>query len=98
MKNRLPFERISNESSELLKQGSADEGNLLAILIQKSVKKPIQEILEQQIEDYPGRGYFERKPGPANKGYRNGYEPESIKTAEGKMVLDVPQLRNTEET
>ena len=98
MKKMLPSQRISREISELLNQGLFGEENLLSILVQKSVKKIIQEILEQEIQDFLGRGYFERKPETANKGYRNGYEPKTIKTAEGKMTLEVPQLRNTEET
>lgn len=98
MKKILPSERISNEISELLSQGSLEADNLLTVLIQMAVKKIIQEILEQEIQDYLGRGYFERKQDEATKGYRNGYEPKTIKTAEGKMVLEIPQLRNTEET
>ena len=98
MKKMLPSERISHEISELLSRGSSGKENLLSILIEKSFKKIIQEILEQEVQDYLGRGYFERKPETANKGYRNGYEPKTIKTAEGKMTLEVPQLRNTEET
>lgn len=97
MKKILPSERISNEISELLSQGSSQEDDLLSVLIQKSVKKVIQEILEQEIQDYLGRGYFERKSESANRGHRNGYEPKAIKTAEGKMNLEVPQLRNTNE-
>jgi transposase-like protein len=31
------------------------------------------------------------------KGHRNGYEPKRVKTAEGELMLDAPQLRSTEE-
>ena len=67
------------------------------MLLRKSVKKIIQETLEQEISDYLGRDYFERNP-EAKTGYRNGYEPKTIKTAEGKVMIDVPQLRDTEES
>lgn len=53
-------------------------------LIHESVTKIIQKIIEQEIQDYLGHGYFERKPEPTNEGYRNGYESKTIKTAEGK--------------
>ncbi len=96
MKKILPSERISNEISELLIQGSSTGEDLLTVLIQKSIKKLIQEVLEQEVQDYLGRGYYERRPDSRRKGYRNGYEPKTVKTAEGKMVLEVPQLRNTE--
>jgi transposase-like protein len=59
------------------------------------VKKIIQETLEQEVSDYLGRGYYERTT-EAKSGYRNGYENKAIKTAEGRIDIDVPQLRNTE--
>ncbi|MCG8604913.1 transposase [bacterium] len=43
-----------------------------------------------------GRGYYKRTT-EAKPGYRNGYENKSIKTAEGRIEIDVPQLRDTEE-
>ncbi|MBK9335018.1 MAG: IS256 family transposase [Ignavibacteria bacterium] len=42
--------------------------------------------------------YYERRSEeePA-EGYRNGYETRKFKTAEGKIAVEVPQLRNTDE-
>ena len=34
--------------------------------------------------------------GGENTGYRNGYEPFNIKTAEGKICVYKPQVRNIE--
>lgn len=93
-----PSERISNEISELLERGCCDSEDFLSILLRKSVKKIIQETLEQEISDYLGRDYYQRNPdGSGRVGHRNGYEPRTLKTAEGKVTLEVPQLRNTEE-
>ena len=97
MKKILPSERISNEIFDLLQKGSQSEEDLLSQLVQKSVKKLMQEILEQEVKDYLGRDYYQRDP-ENGKGYRNGYEPKRLKTAEGGIHVDVPQLRQTEET
>lgn len=97
MRKIPPSERISNEISELLQKASVETEDFLSILLRKSVKKIIQETLEQEVSDYLGRDYFERNP-EAKTGYRNGYEPKTIKTAEGKVMIDVPQLRDTEES
>jgi len=97
MRKIPPSERISNEISELLEKGSVETEDFLSMLLRKSVKKIIQETLEQEISEYLGRDYFERNP-EAKTGYRNGYEPKTIKTAEGKVMIDVPQLRDTEES
>jgi transposase-like protein len=96
MKKIPPSERISNEISELLSGGSSNSEDFLSTLIRKSVRKIIQETLEQEIADYLGRGYYERTP-EAKSGYRNGYENRALKTAEGRIEIDVPQLRDTEE-
>jgi putative transposase len=97
MRKMQPSERISNEIAELIDTGCYQSEDLLSILIKKSVAKIIQETLEQEISDYLGRDYYQRK-SDAETGYRNGYEPKTFKTAEGKIKIDVPQLRNTDQT
>ena len=55
-------------------------------------------MLEQEVEKKLARGYYERRSDDSTeKIYRNGYEPRKLKTAEGKVEIEVPQLRNTEE-
>lgn len=97
MRKMQPSERISNEIAELIDTGCYQSEDLLSILIKKSVAKIIQETLEQEISDYLGRDYYQRK-SDAETGYRNGYEPKTFKTAEGKIKIDVPQLGNTDQT
>jgi transposase-like protein len=95
----LPSERISNELSELLTNGKDSQEDLLGLILKKSLQKTVQELLEEEIEKKLGRGYYERKeePGCTDQIYRNGYETRKLKTAEGKVDIDVPQLRNTDE-
>lgn len=90
-----PSEKVSKELFELFSNNQNKDSNFLSEFIQLSIRKVIQEVLEQEVQDYLGRGYFERK-AEATPGHRNGYEKRQIKTAEGQLLIDVPQLRNTE--
>jgi putative transposase len=92
-----PSEKLSKEIEKALSGTSTGKEDLLEVLIEKSVRMVMQRILEQEVTDYLGRGYFERKTD-SRQGHRNGYEDKSLKTAEGRLHLDVPQVRGTEET
>jgi transposase-like protein len=96
MKKVPPSERLSKEIEEAI-AGKGEQEDLFEVLIEKSVRMVLQRILEQEVTDYLGRGYFERDPGN-HRGYRNGYEGKKLKTAEGKFHVAVPQVRGTEET
>jgi transposase-like protein len=94
----LPSERISNELSELLTNGIETQEDLLGIILKKSLQKTVQEILEQEVSKKLNREYYQRRPEEdTSEVYRNGYEQRKFKTAEGKIPIEVPQLRNTEE-
>ena len=97
MRKIQPSERISKEISEILENGYKGNENLMDVFIKKSIKKMIQEILEQEVMDYLGHDYYERNSN-SKSGYRNGYENKPLKTAEGKINIEVPQLRDTEQT
>jgi transposase-like protein len=92
-----PSERISKEIEDILSNGTPEDEDLLSTLVRKSVKKLIQEVIEQEVQDYLGRGYFERNSA-SKRGYRNGYENKYLRTSEGKLPIEVPQLRDTDET
>lgn len=97
MRKVPPSEKLSKEIEEALSGVGTDRGDLLEVLIEKSVRMVMQKILEQEVTDYLGRGYFERN-AEIRRGYRNGYEPKRLKTAEGKIDLQAPQVRGSEET
>ena len=97
MRKIQPSERISKEISEILENGYKGNEKLMDVFIKKSIKKMVQEILEQEVMDYLGRDYYERNSN-SQSGYRNGYENKPLKTAEGKINIEVPQLRDTAET
>jgi transposase-like protein len=72
--------------------GSSFVGELIVRVLQRFVT----EALEQEVMDFLGRGYYER--GEARRsGYRNGYETSRLKTAEGPIPVERPQVRDAEE-
>ena len=92
-----PSEKLSKEIEQLYSGVSGNQRDLLEELIEKSVRMVMQKILEQEVTDYLGRGYYERN-SESRRGYRNGYEGKKLKTAEGKVHLDMPQVRGAEQT
>ena len=94
MKRIPPSKQIKQEISSLLSQGVKEEINLLNELVKKGVQHLLQEALEQEVTDHLGRGHYERrKEEEPHRGYRSGYEPKRVKTAEGPVEVKVPQLR-----
>ena len=47
------------------------------------------------MSDFLGRARYERKGDGALRGYRNGYERKRVHTAEGTIVVEVPQIRES---
>lgn len=71
--------------------GSDDGRRCLSEFIRLSVEKTLQELLEGEQEERLGRARYER--GGESGVYRNGYEPGRLKTAEGVMEVQKPQIR-----
>lgn len=98
MKKIPPSEQVRQEICSLLSNGTKAETNLLSELLRKSIQRVIQEALEQEVTDHLGRGHYERRREEMpHRGYRNGYDSKKVKTAEGRVQLQVPQLRETQE-
>lgn len=94
-----PSERIRKEIEELLSKGLHEyEGDLTGTLVRLGAQQFLQELLEQELTQFLGRGHYERRAhGEELKGYRNGYEPGRVRTAEGEIPVYIPQVRNTRE-
>ena len=73
--------------------GTAPERSSLVLLAARLI---LEEALEGEIRDRIGRERYERADGEA-KGYRNGYRPGRMKTAEGMVEFAAPQVRDTAE-
>jgi transposase-like protein len=57
----------------------------------------LQKALEAEVDSFLGRGHYQRSADGAVRGYRNGYEPKTVHTAEGSIQLAVPQIRDSVE-
>jgi transposase-like protein len=82
--------------SEELEEG-VTEGKALGSFLRKGMEIIIQELLEAEVTEFLKRGHYERNKGGVHRGYRNGYEARKVRTAEGEVVIELPQVRNTQE-
>jgi putative transposase len=92
-----PSERVRKEIDELLSgktsTKSRDEKEQSLLLL--AMKRILQEVVEQEQAGFLGRGRYKHQA--EGHGWRNGYEPRSLRTAVGKVPLEVPQTRGTEQ-
>jgi hypothetical protein len=79
----------------LLAGGAEQETNIVSALVEAVSQMVVQELLEGEQADYlGGRGRYERRDA-GQVGWRNGYEPGRLRTAEGAIGIAVPQVRGT---
>ena len=95
MKRIPPSRRMKQEVEELF-IGLETEGHPLDKFVSLGARYMLQVAVEQEVEDYLGRAHYHRGSRQKN-GWRNGYEPGKVKTADGILEIDLPQLRATEE-
>lgn len=93
MKRNAPSKMKEQAINELLmgQKGSKDGTHILSELIRLSTEKVVQELLENEQSEYLGRERYERNG--SSEGQRNGYEQRTLRTAEGVMQVQVPQVR-----
>lgn len=96
MKKIPPSEKNRKQLEELLNNGVEGE-NLLTAVMQKGMQIIMQEMLESEAREFLQRGHYERRGTDELRGYRNGYEQRKIRTAEGKIPIEVPQVRESVE-
>ncbi|MFH1593715.1 MAG: IS256 family transposase [Candidatus Omnitrophota bacterium] len=82
-------------SVEMEKEFFNGAGDLSGMVI-KGARVMLQKALEIEVTEFLGRGYHS-KGSRRIMGYRNGYEPATINTGEGKIELKIPQIRDSEE-
>ena len=98
--NRVPpSQKIGKEFEQLMNQGLDGEEDITSMVVRLGIERVVQEMVEEEVTDYLERGHYERRrPEQEHRGYRNGYEPGRIRTAEGEIVVQVPQVRDAPET
>jgi putative transposase len=91
-----PSAKIREEISRLLQDGVPKAQDVTGMLLRLGAQRLAQELLEEEATDFLGRDRYVRHRGAApHRGYRNGYEPGRVRTAEGDIPLQIPQIRQT---
>jgi transposase-like protein len=74
---------VREQIEQTLCGGVDTETNLLSTLAHLGLQHIVQQALEQEQEDFLGRGRYERQEESAERGrsYRNGYEDSTFATA-----------------
>lgn len=112
MRKVPPSDVLREEIHRSLADGVADGGggaeSLLSHLAHLGLGYLVQQALEQEQEDFLGRGRYERRRRQGGGGdpgqeagdereeerlYRNGYEEGGLRTAEGEVRVRMPQVR-----
>ena len=90
-----PSEQIRQQIDELLNNGIQAQDSPLNTLLRLGAQLVVQEALERETTERLGRGWYQhRGPGEPLRGHRNGYESNRLRTAEGEITVQVPQVRN----
>lgn len=93
-----PSQMVREQIEHTLSGGVDEQSNLLSTLAQLGMKQLVQQALEQEQQDFLGRGRYERREDSGQgHSYRNGYEEAGLSTAEGEVGVRVPQVRLTDE-
>jgi transposase-like protein len=96
---RLPASKKLRKELEELLEGVDSSKFVVSEIMKKGAAIILQELLEQEVGEFLGRDHYERCKGNQTRaGYRNGYEPLRVKTAEGNVEAYLPQLRDTTES
>lgn len=95
-KQRIPpGKQIRQQIDEMLDNGIGGQDNLLGTLVHLGARLIVQEALERETTEQLGRAHYQhREPDEPLRGYRNGYEPGRLRTAEGEIPVKVPQVRD----
>lgn len=89
---------MNNEIQRLRYELGEDDINPKSITRQMLgilVRKALQEMLEGEVDEFIGQPYYAQSE--KRNGYRNGYEQGRIKTAEGALEVQRPQVRDAAE-
>jgi len=96
MRKVQPSDRLRKEIQAFFQDtgAAADGAEALSELVRLASTLMVQEGLEAEQADFVGRERYQR--GERN-GYRSGYKPGKLDTAEGRLSLDLPQVRDAHE-
>ena len=85
-----PSEHLRQALHEFLSQGIEEEESPTSAFLGLAARVALQEALEAEQRDALGRERYQR--GSEGR-YRNGYRPGYLEGAEGRLKVEVPQVR-----
>jgi len=92
MKRILPSESLVKE----LEQRKRAKDFSLKEFILRGAQLMLQKAVEEEVQEFLGRGHYERADEEF-RGYRNGYESKKVRTGEGVIEIQMPQVREAKE-
>jgi hypothetical protein len=93
---RIPASERTREKLKALMEGRAEAREERSQLVRLAARLIIEEALEGEVGDALGRDYYARGAA-SGAGYRNGYRPGRLKTAEGEIAYSAPQIADRAE-
>ena len=91
-----PASQHTREELTALIEGRLSTASAKDELVKLATGLIVEEALEGEAGDALGREYYEHGSQPG-QGYRNGYRPGRLKTAEGRMEYSAPQIAGRDE-
>jgi len=88
----LDSDRLAQVSQQLREELGASR-KLADDWVRRAAKVLVEQMLSAEVDEALQRQSYQRRDN-GQAGYRNGYKRRSIKTAEGKVPIDVPQVRD----
>ena len=88
---RIPASERTREKLQALMEGRSEAEDGRSQLVRLAARLIIEEALEGEARDALGRDYYARGAAPG-AGYRNGYRPGRLKSAEGPIGYSAPQI------
>lgn len=94
--DRIPASERTREKLKALMDGRSEAEDGRSELVRLAARLIIEEALEGEAKDALGRDYYARGATPG-AGYRNGYRPGRVKSAEGAIEYSAPQIADRTE-
>lgn len=93
---RIPASERTREKLRAVMEGRSEIDDGRSELVRLAARLIIEEALEGEAKDALGRDYYARGATPG-AGYRNGYRPGRVKSAEGAIDYSAPQIADRSE-
>lgn len=100
MKRKLPPSRATDNALMQLLSGHDTSEEFLTDLMRRGTEHLLQAALEGEVDDFLGRGHYERAASSEtddHRGLRNGYQERTVRSQIGRVRVRRPRLRATKE-